>query len=126
MMSRRCGRKKDARKRFITSLSDRNIVILSFGSSFHFLSLYSSPICTCPSSARSLAHSQYSASSASHPLSFPLALMPRHRPPRPTERARDALQNLVPSGIGSVRDVDAGIYVTMCVFFPFGLPDNSF
>lgn len=85
------------------------------------------PICTCPSSARPLARNQYSASSASLPLSFPLALMPRCRPPpRPTERARDASQNRVPSGIGSVSDVDAGTYVTMCVFFSRGLPDNSF
>lgn len=96
---------------------------ISFGSAFFPLSLpLFFPICTCPSSARPLAHSQYSASSASLPLSFPLALMPRHRPPRPTERARDALQNPVPSGIGSVRDVDAGIYVTMCVSFPFWSP----
>lgn len=106
-MSKRCGRKKDARVVIYT---------FPFGPPFPLCPLFF-PICTCPSSARPPVHNQYSASSASPPpSSLPVPMSPR--PSRPAERARNASQNRVPSGIGSVRDVDAGTYVMLCVSLP--------
>lgn len=108
-MSKRCGQKKDARK---LSFIRFHLVHLAFPLCPLFF-----PLCTCPSSARPPVHNQYSASSASPPpSSLPVPMSPR--PSRPAERARNASQNRVPSGIGSVRDVDAGTYVMLCVPLP--------